>query len=286
MEKAKPRGLNKSVLEGYYEKHHIVPKCLGGDDSEDNFVLFTAREHIIAHKLLWKQYPDNVKLMWAYNRTVSPRRNMVSTRDAALLRKAKAKAMSERVVTQETKDKISATLKGHKRDRNSVEKGAAKLRGRKASPERIEKQTKHRRELIASGWTHSEESRKKIGEASKNRGEISEETRKRMSDASKLRGISIKAREAASVYQKSLLPWERSGAKSSAEKRLRWKLADYYYDFWCFIGKPKMHLFTSTLNSLQSTDHYQGYFQKMVSMFHEGWVPEEDPKWCEFISNE
>lgn len=30
--KAKLRGLDKSKLEGYYEKHHIVPKSLGGQN--------------------------------------------------------------------------------------------------------------------------------------------------------------------------------------------------------------------------------------------------------------
>ena len=42
----------------YYERHHIVPKWLGGGDSPDNLVLLTAREHYIAHYLLFKHYQD------------------------------------------------------------------------------------------------------------------------------------------------------------------------------------------------------------------------------------
>lgn len=38
----------------YYEKHHIIPKSLGGNDDTDNVVLLTAREHFIAHILLPK----------------------------------------------------------------------------------------------------------------------------------------------------------------------------------------------------------------------------------------
>lgn len=38
----------------YYEKHHIMPKCLGGNNSKDNLVLLTGREHFLAHWLLWK----------------------------------------------------------------------------------------------------------------------------------------------------------------------------------------------------------------------------------------
>lgn len=42
---------------GYTEKHHINPKCLGGKDTKDNLVLLTAREHFICHYLLIKIYP-------------------------------------------------------------------------------------------------------------------------------------------------------------------------------------------------------------------------------------
>lgn len=50
----KPQGLDKSKLDGYYEIHHIVPRCLGGSDEESNLVLLTGREHYIAHLLLTK----------------------------------------------------------------------------------------------------------------------------------------------------------------------------------------------------------------------------------------
>ena len=39
---------------GYAEKHHIIPKCLGGTDSKDNLVSLTAREHFVCHQLLVK----------------------------------------------------------------------------------------------------------------------------------------------------------------------------------------------------------------------------------------
>ena len=40
----------------YYEEHHIIPKSLGGSNSIDNLVLLTAREHYIAHLLLYNYY--------------------------------------------------------------------------------------------------------------------------------------------------------------------------------------------------------------------------------------
>jgi hypothetical protein len=49
----------------YYERHHIVPKCLGGTNNKNNLVLLTAKEHFIAHHLLWKIHPDNNKIAYA-----------------------------------------------------------------------------------------------------------------------------------------------------------------------------------------------------------------------------
>ena len=41
----------------YYERHHILPRSLGGLDKTDNLVYLTAREHFICHWLLVKIYP-------------------------------------------------------------------------------------------------------------------------------------------------------------------------------------------------------------------------------------
>lgn len=38
----------------YFEKHHIIPRCLGGDNTKNNLILLTAREHFICHILLTK----------------------------------------------------------------------------------------------------------------------------------------------------------------------------------------------------------------------------------------
>ena len=47
--------LERNIEDGvYYEKHHIVPRSLGGTDDASNLVYLTAREHFVAHWLLWK----------------------------------------------------------------------------------------------------------------------------------------------------------------------------------------------------------------------------------------
>lgn len=53
------------VLEGYVEKHHIIPKCLGGTDVMSNIVVLTPEEHYVAHQLLVKIYPNEEKLVYA-----------------------------------------------------------------------------------------------------------------------------------------------------------------------------------------------------------------------------
>lgn len=44
---------NREVL-GYYERHHIIPKSMGGSNEKTNIAKLTAREHYICHWLLYK----------------------------------------------------------------------------------------------------------------------------------------------------------------------------------------------------------------------------------------
>lgn len=45
-------------LIGYVEKHHIIPRSLGGSDKKHNIVKLSAREHFICHLLLTKMYKE------------------------------------------------------------------------------------------------------------------------------------------------------------------------------------------------------------------------------------
>lgn len=47
---------NNPITHGYKENHHILPTSLGGDNSSNNLVYLTGREHWIAHLLLHKIY--------------------------------------------------------------------------------------------------------------------------------------------------------------------------------------------------------------------------------------
>jgi len=82
------------TLQGYREKHHVIPRCMGGVNTADNLVELTAREHFIIHKLLVEIYPTESKLVYAYwmmSRNVSnskyKREYRVSSRDYEYARK-------------------------------------------------------------------------------------------------------------------------------------------------------------------------------------------------------
>jgi hypothetical protein len=49
IDNAKSRTISGNI---YTEKHHIIPKSLGGDNSLSNLVKLTAREHFVCHRLL------------------------------------------------------------------------------------------------------------------------------------------------------------------------------------------------------------------------------------------
>lgn len=64
----------------YYEGHHILPKAKGGTGTSTrglnhpNIVLLTAREHFLAHWLLWKIYGDRASAL-AFHKMMSTNKN-------------------------------------------------------------------------------------------------------------------------------------------------------------------------------------------------------------------
>lgn len=63
------RTYEKKVLGLYFEKHHIIPISLDGHTSRaissENIVLLTAKEHFVAHWLLWLIY-KNREMAYAF----------------------------------------------------------------------------------------------------------------------------------------------------------------------------------------------------------------------------
>ena len=139
----------------FTEKHHIIPRCLGGRDTTDNLVSVTAREHYILHLLLIRMTVGQTKFKminaawWMCNpgkkigRTYSiPSRLYESVRRANQERARISRQLHSHLYeTDEYRAKISTSLKriGHN----------------------------HKTFL---GKTHTEEAKKKISQANKGRG--------------------------------------------------------------------------------------------------------------------
>jgi hypothetical protein len=138
----------------YYEEHHIIPRCIDGNNHKDNLVLLTAREHFICHKLLTYIYKGNGKISLAFFRMIYDKRERkISSRDYQYVRelnvgpsvetgKKISKALSKRNLTLEHKIHIGNGLRGKPQTLELIEKRAKGNRGQKRSEETKQKMRK------------------------------------------------------------------------------------------------------------------------------------------------
>lgn len=105
------RAKNRTLTE-YSEKHHIIPKCLGGTNDESNYARLTAPEHYIAHQLLVVLFKGNYKLIHAaiLMTSKSPDLKRSCNKAYSWLRKLRSESLMGKEVTAATRAKIS---KGH-----------------------------------------------------------------------------------------------------------------------------------------------------------------------------
>ena len=64
-ERLMSRGRQRGLSDCYFERHHVLPRCMGGSDHHSNIVRLTPEEHYVAHQLLVKMHPRNGKLVYA-----------------------------------------------------------------------------------------------------------------------------------------------------------------------------------------------------------------------------
>jgi hypothetical protein len=124
-------------LEGYKEKHHIIPKCLGGLDIDNNLVELTAREHFICHQLLCEIYPKENKLKQALFLMAigkQKRKNnyyKLSSITYERLKNEYSQKLKGKKRSEETKQNISKSLKGKKRSEEIKQKMSKSRKGHK-----------------------------------------------------------------------------------------------------------------------------------------------------------
>jgi hypothetical protein len=161
------RNWDKKTSKCYVEKHHIIPRSLGGNNNKDNLVYLTAREHFIAHLLLSKMYSGESKskmqlalYMFIKNPSLTSNRKMTSY-SYEYAKKCLANATKAihtglaKPKTAEHRLKLSLALKG--KPRPDISKA---LKGRK-----ISKETKRKIGDARKGKTFTPEVKEKIRQA-------------------------------------------------------------------------------------------------------------------------
>lgn len=108
---------------GYTEKHHIIPKCLGGDNKSSNLVHLTAREHFICHRMLTKMVDGQIKYKlvfaaWQQSRPSNYKDVKITSRTYETLRKQLSETYTGRnrkPFTEETKANMKAGAKNRRK---------------------------------------------------------------------------------------------------------------------------------------------------------------------------
>ena len=179
------------VLEGYIEKHHIIPKCMDGTNDESNLVKLTAKEHFVCHMLLCRIYPDNVKIWYAALAMTMLNGSSNRKRSYRVSSRQYAEIKNNLRHTEEHCKRISEgkklQYKLNPRSEEALKKISEANKGKTLSEETIRKRTETRKQrqdtyLGRKGYTASEETRRKLSEAGKGRV-CSDETKKKLSEA-------------------------------------------------------------------------------------------------------
>jgi hypothetical protein len=135
----------------YVEKHHIIPRCIGGSDHRENLASLTAREHFVCHLLLTKMTTGKVKraMCWAVGKFTQVNKNQnrkFTSWEYKQIRENISFARTGTKHSDESKKKMSAKRKGkapwnkgktgiQKHSAESNKKRSEKLKGRVRSEE-------------------------------------------------------------------------------------------------------------------------------------------------------
>lgn len=197
----------------YYEKHHILPRAIGGDNSSSNLVLLTPKEHYVVHHLLTKIFhtgKEHQSMIKAFHRLCYGNRikyDFIPSRVFEQLRVNYAKILSESVKgdlhpmygkkhTEETRRKMSDSrqqriLDGTNEGNRKPHSDLTKMKMSKVKLGKyVSYETRLKQSLALQGREVSEETRLKISMSTKGRI-FSAEHKKKLSEKAKLRWQNI-----------------------------------------------------------------------------------------------
>jgi hypothetical protein len=203
------------VNDMYYEKHHIIPKSLGGDNKKDNLVYLTAKEHYIVHLLLPSMIADKkqIRKMWYAVICMTQMKNLhteqryIRSGMSRFYEKSRLE-LSKNGRAEEHSRKISQSLTGRKCSEETKLKISKSLTGNIRSDETRDKISKK-----SKGRKHSEETKKKLSIAGigKHNKVCSEETKE------KLRLINLGKKQSSETIQKRILTRQRNKELRNSE---------------------------------------------------------------------
>lgn len=200
--------MNRSKKNGIFEKHHIVPKCIGGTNNKENLILLTPKEHYMAHLLLTQMFEGKIKAKMCYALLMmcvnnANQKRIISAKQYEYVKyliskncKGENNSFYKKTFSDQVKLDISERMKG---DNNPSRKYGVWNKGKKLkshSEETKEKiklgnlgkkhsdKTKEKMSLSSKGKVKSEQHRKKLSEINTGK-KLSDDTKKKMSLAKK-----------------------------------------------------------------------------------------------------
>lgn len=184
-------------LQHYSERHHIIPKSLGGAlKDKNNIVRLTGREHLIAHKLLYRMVlskDHKFKMACALHRMKKPIHSdfVLTSREFERIRIIHAKEISQHRIGIKFSDQhranISKVVKGRKLSDSCCAKMSKSRTGKLRTEELKNKVSeglkamwiKRKAGLLPTpkagnkiGFLHSEETKAKMSDSHKKRNQL------------------------------------------------------------------------------------------------------------------
>jgi hypothetical protein len=223
------RARNREVPNVYTEKHHILPKSLGGTDEPKNVVILTGREHFICHLLLIKFTfgKDKHKMIYAAHGMCQIKRDYQSrynpsSRIYEMIRRefsnTHSKLLTGRKLSAAHKAKISSGNKGRISSPATLEKRVAKTTGQKRTIEQREKMRQAqlaRPKKIISEEEHARRSESQKGKHSEKK---SEEHKNKISES--LTGKYLGVKKSEDTKQRMRKPKTIEHRKAISEARI------------------------------------------------------------------
>jgi hypothetical protein len=136
------------LTSGPNERHHVIPRCLGGSNEKINLVWLTLGEHFTAHLLLAKIHGKGSKLWYAANKMANFDRYCTNKKYEWLRGRCRPWKQLKLPFTQ-NKESWIMSMKGKKRSSETLNKQSKTSKAVMSSPE-----MKIKMSLIRKGKKH------------------------------------------------------------------------------------------------------------------------------------